>query len=123
MRILKLFRKEPKPRRTVVFQGRPTDVRKDDFRRNREWVQKAKEILDDPRFQMMMAVARTEAPDNYGVPVEADVQCRAARQAINEGYNRALNLLEQLGTLSVEPEALQPTWEPEELDDLETKPE
>jgi hypothetical protein len=97
----------------VAFR-RPFGMRVKEWRRRDELVGASKTLLQNEHFQRMLDVLKNEAPHNFSFAGNVDLATRAMYQARIEGWNKALDMLESLGTPYEEMEPLLETYEPEE---------
>ena len=97
----------------LLFRQRQQRLRLNQWRDNSELVGQAAAIIQDERFQRMLAVLETESPANFSFAGPTDFVQRAIQEAKTEGYNLAIDRLLSLGEFRAEQEVLRETYEPE----------
>jgi hypothetical protein len=104
-----------KPNIRIAHRDR-ADVTLDEWRASEALVSKARAILSQPDFRLMLDVLWNVHPGHFGfVQDDAPQHARAARQAIGQGYTVALSNLMALGVHQQNPEPLEADFKPEVL--------
>ena len=92
---------------------RSTSLRLSNWKSDPSLVRQAYDLQQTPLLSAMVAVLRNESPLNYGLPLGANHDDRIAHACRAEGYQMALNNLEEMAKLTEEHEQIVSEFKPE----------